>query len=180
MTQVKTDNITIQELAKNLATFAIDRADTKKILSDLPKNNDLNVSSIEYEIQILKILSVGWAISFFMPVTDKKKEPVTQIFWNSIREVSNNVSTLTKTTTGQDINYFDILKERLNTYLAIMQENPEETKNPVNIIGPAFACACGNENNAIVILTGSKMFTQTLGAVKEYLNIIKIDDIKLN
>ncbi len=180
MKQVKIDNITIQELAQNLATFAIDRTDTKEILAALPKNNNLNLPSIEYEIQILKILSVGWAISFFMPGTDKKKEPVTQIFWDSIREVSNKVSTLTKTTTGQDINYFDILKERLNTYLAVMQKNPEKTKNPVNIIGPAFAQSCDNENNAIVILSGTKMFTQTLGAVKEYLNIIKTDDIKLN
>ncbi len=180
MTHAKKDHVSTQELAQNLATFAIDRADTKEILSTLPKNTKLNLNTLEYEIQILKILSVGWAISFFMPVTDKKKGPVTQIFWESIREVSNNVSTLTKTTTGQDINYFDILKERLNIYLARMQKNPEKTTNPVNVIGPSFAKACGNENDAVVILMGTKMFTQTLGAVKEYLNIKSTEDIKLN
>jgi len=42
---------------------------------------------------------------------------------------------------------------------------------------PAFALACDNGNDAFVILIGTKMFTLTLGAVKEYLNTMKIDDI---
>ncbi len=61
-----------------------------------------------------------------------------------------------------------------------MQGNPKESQNPANIMGPAFAKACKFENDAIAVLSGTKMFTLTLGAVKEYLNIVKIDDIKLN
>ena len=117
-----------------------------------------------------------------MPATDKNKGPLTQIFWDHIRETSNNISTLTKTTTGQDINYFDILKQRLDTYLATMRGNPDEAQNPANIMGPAFAAVCNSnsENESIVILIGTKMFTLTLGAVKEYLNTVKIEDIKFN
>ncbi|MCD4718783.1 MAG: hypothetical protein K8S13_02850 [Desulfobacula sp.] len=176
----KKDPLSVQQLAQDLAAFAIDRTDLKKFLAAIPENSDLNLTIIEYELQILKILSVGWAISFFMPATDKNKGPLTQLFWEVIKELSQNISTLTQTTIGQSIDYFEILKQRLNTYLKVMQNNPDEAQNPANIMGPAFANACKCEDDAIAILTGTKMFTLTLGAVKEYLNTVKIDDIKLN
>ncbi|CCK80646.1 hypothetical protein [Desulfobacula toluolica] len=176
----KKEILTIQKLAQNLATFAIDRTDLKELLAAIPENSRSNLTAIEYELQLLKILSVGWAISFFMPGNDKNKGPLTELFWGYIREISGNISTLTQTTTSQSIDYFEILKTRLNTYLKMMQDNPEEAQNPVNIMGPAFANACKCDNDPIAILTGTKMFTLTLGAVKEYLNAVKIDDIKLN
>lgn len=180
MGQKKKTTLTVEKRAQDLAIFAIDRTDLKELLATLPRTGDSNLTTIEYELQILKILSVGWAISFFMPATDKNKETLTKLFWEHIREISNNISTLTQTTTGQKIDYFGILKERLDTYLAIMQENPDEAQNPANIIGPAFSSACNCENDAIAVLTGTKMFTLTLGAVKEYLKTVTVDDIKLN
>ena len=171
--------MTVEKAAQDLATFAIDRTDLKELLSTLPENSS-NRTAIEYELQILKILSVGWAISFFMPATDKNKGPLTEIFWETIRNISNNISTLTQTTTGQGIDYFEILKKRLDTYVALMQASPDNTQNPANIIGPAFSSACKCKNDAVAILTGTKMFTLTMGAVKEYLNTVKIGDIKLN
>lgn len=176
----KKDPLSVQQLAQDLASFAIDRTDLKALLAAIPENNASDLTIIEYELQILKILSVGWAISFFMPVTGKNKGPLTQMFWEIIRELSQNISTLTQTTTGQSIDYFEILNERLNTYLKVMQDNPDKAQNPANIMGPAFAKACNCKDDAIAVLTGTKMFTLTLGAVKEYLNIVKIDDIKLN
>ena len=176
----KKENISVQQAAQDLATFAIDRADLKQLLAAIPEKNSVNLTTIEYELQILKILSVGWAISFYMAVTDKNKAPLTQMFWEFIREISQNISTLTETTTGKNLDYFNILKQRLNSYLEIMKEKPEESQNPANIMGPAFAHICNNNNDAITILTGTKMFTLTLGAVKEYLNTIEIDEIKLN
>jgi hypothetical protein len=131
----KKETLTIQKLAQNLATFAIDRTDLKEFLAAIPENSRSNLTAIEYELQLLKILSVGWAISFFMPATDKNKGPVTEMFWEYIREISGNISTLTGTTAGQSIDYFEILKKRLNTYLKMMQDNPEEAQNPANIMG---------------------------------------------
>jgi len=180
MGQKKQKTITLQQLAQDLATFAVDRTDLKELLATLPENSTLNMTTIEYELQILKILSTGWAISFFMPATDKNKGPLTQIFWESIRQLSQNISTLAQTTTGKNIDYFEIIKERLNTYLKTMQDNPDEAKNPANIMGPAFANICKSDNEPVAILIGTKMFTLTLGAVKEYLNAVKIDNIKLN
>ena len=180
MAQKKQETITVHQLAQNLATFAVDRTDLKELLATLPENNALNLTTIEYELQILKILSVGWAISFFMPATDQNKGSLTQTFWESIRQISQSISTLTQTTTGKNIDYFEIIKERLNTYLKTMQDNPDEVQNPASIMGPAFANICKCDNEPIAVLVGTKMFTLTLGAVKEYLNAVKIDNIKLN
>ncbi|MCF6248178.1 MAG: hypothetical protein L3J69_12585 [Desulfobacula sp.] len=176
----KNQTLTPDKLAENLATFAIDRTDLKALLSAIPEDSSVNRTTIEYELQLLKILSVGWAISFFMPATDKNKDQVTQIFWNTIQEISKNISTLTQTSTGQNINYFEIIKERLNLYLAAMQKDPAETQNPAAVMGPIFAGICKAKDDAVAILTGTKMFTLTLGAVKEYIKAVRIDDIKLN
>lgn len=176
----KNPNLTCEELARNLATFAIDRTDLKALLSAIPSDSTVNRTTIEYELQLLKILSVGWAISFFMPVTDKNKGPVSELFWECIREVSNNISSLTQTTTGKDIDYFNTIKDRLNTYLGVMQQTPDDSGNPAAVMGPAFADICNCSGDAVAVLTGTKMFTLTLGAVKEYLNAVQIDDIRLN
>ncbi len=176
----KKESISVEKMARDLSSFAVDRTDLKELLAAVPADISLNMTSLEYELQLLKILSVGWALSFFMPQNDKNKGPLTQIFWENIREISINVSTLTQTTTGKSIDYFEILKERLNTYLDALQKNPETSQNPAVIIGPVFASACFSENNPAAILIGTKMFTLTLGAVKDYLNTMKIDDIKLN
>ena len=168
--------LTVQETAQNLAAFAIDRTDLKKMLAALPKDAGLNLTTIEYELGILKILSVGWGISFFMPAGDTNKTPLSESFWHMIKEISENISTLTETTTGHKIDYFNILKERLDTYIQNLHANPDGSTDPAAVMGPAFAKACGCPDNAIAILTGTKMFSLTLGAVKEYLAAVTITD----
>ncbi|MEN8210516.1 MAG: hypothetical protein ABFR31_02275 [Thermodesulfobacteriota bacterium] len=180
MDKDKKERISVEQLAQNLATFAIDRTDLKQLLAAIPENSGLNLDTIEYELQILKILSVGWAVSFYMAATDKNKPVLTQAFWEFIREISQNISTLTETTTGKSLDYFEILKQRIETYLEIMKEKPDEAQDPATIMGPAFASICNSENNAMAILTGTKMFTLTLGGVKEYLNAVEIEDTNLN
>nr|NJM02053.1 hypothetical protein [Desulfobacula sp.] len=180
MGQEKKLSLNIEKMAQALSAFAIDREDVKELLAAVPAGAGLNMTTLEYELQLLKILSVGWALSFFMPSGDKNKGFLTQAFWENIREISGGISSLTQTTTGKSIDYFEILKARLDTYLNAMRENPETSQNPAVIMGPAFASTCHCENNPAAILTGTKMFTLTLGAVKEYLNSVTIDDIKLN
>jgi hypothetical protein len=174
------DPISIQQLARNLASFAIDRTDLKELLAAIPEDNDLNLNTVEYELGILKILSVGWAIAFYMAATDKNKTPLTESFWEMIQEIAQNISTLTETTTGTQVNYFAILKERLDTYVKEMQETPDQTTEPTAIMGPAFARACRAQDDPMAVLTGTKMFTLTLGAVKEYLASVKIQDITIH
>jgi len=180
MAQENKDTIPYQKLAQNLASFAIDRTDLKELLASVPDDQDRNLTTVEYELQILKILSVGWAISFFMPDSDAHKKPVSTLYWEFVREIADNISTLTQTTTGTTLDYFDIIKTRLDEYVSIMKNAPKEAHNPANIMGPAFAGMCSTPDDAVNILIGTKMFTLTLGAVKEYLNAVKLEDKKLN
>ena len=169
------DSLTVEMAAQNLATFAIDRTDLKALMAALPGENTLNMTTLEYELGILKILSVGWGIAFYMAATDRNKAPLTTAYWEMIREISQNISTLTETTTGTSIDYFNILKERLDTFVAQMQDNATGATEPTAVIGPAFARACGSPDDPMAILTGTKMFTLTLGAVKEYLDAVRIE-----
>lgn len=169
------DKISIDHLAQNLASFALDRTDLKELLSALPKESGQDLNTLEYELGILKILSAGWGIAFYMAVSDKNKSPLNQCYWETIREISQNISTLTQTTTGTRIDYFTILKERLDTYVKAMQTNKDQATEPTAVMGPAFAKACNQTDDPMAILLGTKMFTLTLGAVKEYLASVDID-----
>lgn len=172
--------LTVEQVAENLSAFAIDRADIKSLLGTIPEGHPIGLNCLEYELAILKILSVGWGIAFFMPVTDANKIPLTQTFWEQIRQIANNVSTLTETTTGTRIDYFGILKERLDTFVVQMQENQTEDADPTGVMGPVFANACGAPDDPVVILAGTKMFALTLGSVKEYLAAVKIKGITIH
>jgi len=176
MGQTKKEFLTIEELAENLATFAINRDELKMLLQAIPENMDLNLTTVEYELQILKILSVGWAISFYMPPEGEYKMKLVQFFWNHIREISASISNLTGTSTGREIDYFAILKERLDMYLKAMEKIPKGQNDPSCVMGPAFASACKSDNNAAAILTGTKMFTMSLGGVREYLDAVEIKE----
>ncbi len=173
MEQRKKQSLTVEAMSENLATFAINRDELKILMQAVPENMAINPVTMEYELQILKILSVGWAISFYMPA-DGNKSKLTQMFWEHIREISKNISELTETASGQAIDYFSILKERLDRYIEAMRGVPKGQTDPACVMGPAFAEACGCDNNAAAILAGTKMFTLCLYSVRKYLDSIEI------
>lgn len=176
--------LAVDQVAENLSAFAIDRADIKSLLGTIPQGHPIDLNRLEYELAILKILSVGWGLAYFMPTTDPNKAPLTQTFWEEIRQVANNVSTLMETTTGTCVDYFGILKERLDTFVQQMQEaqqsQTDETDTTTSVMGPVFANACGAPDDPLVILVGTKMFALTLGSVKEYLAAVKIKNITIH
>ncbi len=174
MGQVKKQELYIEKLGENLAVFAINRDDLKELISTIPDNSDLNITTIEYELQILKIISVGWAISFYMPYSDINKKPLSKIFWTHISEISKNISNITQVTSGTQIDYFQILKKRLDKYVEVLQKNSGNNTGTSSIIGAVFAEICKFDNNAMVVLIGTKMFTLTIGAIKEYLGAVEI------
>ncbi|MDD9304544.1 MAG: hypothetical protein HUK40_20245 [Desulfobacter sp.] len=174
------EKLSTEQVAKNLANFAIDRTDLKELILALPQETSLNKTTLEYELGILKILSVGWGIAFYMAATDKNKPALTESYWAMIQEISQNISTLTQTTTGTQVDYFGILKQRLDSYVELMQTNPSQATEPTAVMGPAFAQACKCPNDPMAILTGTKMFTLTLGAVKEYLAAVNIKEITIH
>ncbi len=70
-----------------------------------------------------------------------------------------------------DIDYFQILKDRLDMYVDAMAKKPDATE-PAVVIGPEFARNCGDVDDTFTIMTGSKMFIATIGGVKVYLEAI--------
>jgi hypothetical protein len=74
---------------------------------------------------------------------------------------------------GQDIDYFEILKTRLDAYVDALSQNDAAT-DPTMVIGPAFADLCGNREDLFACLTGSKMFSTTTTRVRQYLEALKL------
>jgi hypothetical protein len=70
---------------------------------------------------------------------------------------------------GKDIDYFQTLRDRLDTYLATMSASSEKN-DPAAVIGPAFAANCGNADDLFTRMAGAKMFVSVVSRVKTYLD----------
>ena len=165
-TEKKQDDVA--KSGEDLFQFAIDRGDMNIILDRLPFDRAEKRTALEYEIQILRIIAVGWAIAFFL---DNKslKTPLSSHYWTQIRHFSATLSASATLTVGTEIDYFDILKQRLAYYIEAL-DSAGEIDAPASAIGPAFAGMCGDKHDALAILAGSKMFVHAIGAVREYLD----------
>lgn len=152
---------------EDLFHFAIDREDTKALLSLLPEGLETKRHAIEYELQILKIITVGWGISFCLADPAQKIE-ISERYWNAIGEFAHGISSATGLMIGQNIDYFQVLKDRLDTYVAALANNPAASE-PAAVIGPEFARICSNQDDAATVLTGAKMFKITIAWVRQYL-----------
>lgn len=156
----------LEQAAEDLFHFAIERGDTKWLLARLPAEAAVKPAAVEYELQILKIISVGWSISFFLEGWPEK-EQLAAIFWEAVREFAQGLSTTTEMMTGQDIDYFQVLKDRLDRYLDALRQHPE-ARNPEEVIGPEFARRCGNARDLFAVYTGGRMFSGVTGRVRDY------------
>ncbi len=161
---------TIPEMAENLASYALDRERVLFALSRVPKADAINPVMVEYEIQILQILSVGWSMSYYME-SHADKTALVEKFWNLLFEFSENISSVTSLSIGKEINYFQILKERMDTYLMALSGISGST-DPASVIGPAFAQLCGTTDNVHVIMAGSRIFSLAVEGVKAYLDMV--------
>ncbi|MBW2466226.1 MAG: hypothetical protein JRF02_02910 [Deltaproteobacteria bacterium] len=154
----------------DLFNFAIDREDIKSLTALLPKESECKPEAIEYELQLLKIISTGWSISFFLE-NSPHRDQLAEIFWRLIHEFSGTLSETTQLMTGKDINYFQILNDRLDMYVDSLNKKPD-AKEPAAVIGPEFARFCGSGDDVFAVMTGSRMFIMTMARVKEFLKKI--------
>lgn len=167
------DNTTpLQQAAEDLFHFAIEREDTKWLLERLPAQAAVKRAAVEYELQILKIISVGWSIAFFLEEWPHKQQLV-ECFWASVREFAQGLSTTTEMMTGQDIDYFQVLKGRLEGYLEALRRHPDAS-NPEAVIGPEFARNCGSPEDLFTVYTGGRMFSGVTGRVRDYLEAVHL------
>ena len=160
-----------EKIKNDLFDFAVDREDIKWLTARLPEEANIERSSVEYELQILKIISVGWSISYYLE-DNPLKNPILELFWMAIYEFSQQLSKTTSLMIDQEIDYFQILRDRLDMYLNALAQNPD-TPVPAAVIGPEFARTCGNVDDIFTFMAGSKMFISATGRVRKYLEPIK-------
>ena len=97
----------IENARDNLFNFAIDREDIKWLTEHLPKEADIKRDTVEYELQLLKIISVGWSISYYLG-NSPHKDQLLELFWMAVYEFSQQLSTTTEFMIGHDIDYFQV------------------------------------------------------------------------
>ncbi|MEJ2155008.1 MAG: hypothetical protein P8X96_06715 [Desulfobacteraceae bacterium] len=173
MKEKNSDKGPVEQAGKDLFNYAVERDDIKWLMAQLPKEADVKPTTVEYELQILKIVGVGWAISYYLEGTPGRKNQMMALFWNAINDFSKQLSETTGLMIGQDIDYFEILKSRLDDYVEAMSGDPDAT-DPTVLIGPAFARTCGNEEDIFASMTGAKLFANTILRVRQYLEAVKL------
>jgi len=164
----------IEIAGEDLFHFAINRDDIKTLIAHLPAESSCKPETVEYELQVLKIISTGWAISFVMdnsPLRDR----LAGLFWELTYEFAQTLSQTTQLMTGRDIDYFQVLKDRLDMYVQALTDKNDGATEPAAIIGPEFARACGSIEDIFAVMTGSRMFLMTVASVQEYLQTLHLN-----
>ncbi len=162
----------LEMAGEDLFNFAIDRQDVMNLMTRLPEPAKDRRAAIEHELQLLKIISVGWSLSYYLPNSSQKDE-LTAFYWQLIHEFSKSLSQTTELLLHQDMDYFEMVKNRLDAYIQQMQERPDAPE-PAVVIGPEFARVCGTPEDVHTVMVGSKIFIATVGEVKTYLERIKL------
>jgi hypothetical protein len=161
------------QAGEDLFNYAIEREDVKLLMGQLSQGAKVKPTSMEYELQILKIISVGWSISYHLSGTPRRKAALGDLFWSAINHFSKELSQTTGLMTGADIDYFEILKKRLDQYVQAMEENPQ-APDPSVVIGPVFAGFCGDGEDIFAAMAGTKIFANTVTRVRQYLEAVKL------
>lgn len=162
----------IEMAGEDLFNFAIDRRDVVDIMARLPGTSDSQRATLEHELQILKIISVGWSLSFYLEESPLKSELVAH-FWQLVHEFSISLSQTTELLIHQDVNFFETVRSRFDRYLGEMQKKTDASE-PAVVIGPEFARICGDAQDVHGVMAGSRMFISTTIEVKSYLEEAKL------
>ena len=162
----------IDKTCDELFQFAIDRGDVSRLMDGLPVSSDVFRATVEHELQILRIISVGWSLSYYLPAGSLKTE-LTTLFWQSLHEFSKDLALTTKFLIHQDIDFFTSVKNRFDEYLGEMKKKVDAPE-PAVVIGPEFARVCGDAENVHTVMAGSRMFIGTVSEVKTYLERLKL------
>lgn len=163
--------VTLKTMSENLASFAVDREDIKQLLATIPEDDTIKPVTVEYELQLLKIICAGWAINVYMD-GKREKDLLAENFWLIIRAFSKDLSGTLNLVTGAEVDYFETLKERFDTYFTAMEG--AGSGEPVQAVGPEFARLCGSPDDAFVTLNGARLFHLTATAVQEYIGSVEI------
>ncbi len=73
----------IEKAGEDLFDFAVDREDVKALVANLPEEADIHGVTVEYELQLLKIISVGWSISYYLEKGPQKTQ-LAELYWQAV------------------------------------------------------------------------------------------------
>ena len=99
---LKKEKSGIEKAGEDLFNFALDREDVKSIMSLWPKEAEIKRETVEYELQILKFISTGWSITYFLE-NSPHKDRLAQVYWKTVYQYSLSISEATDLMTGQKI-----------------------------------------------------------------------------
>ncbi|NLI82659.1 MAG: hypothetical protein GX443_13365 [Deltaproteobacteria bacterium] len=170
MAHTQVENKGIEKCGQDLFNYAVDREDAKTFVMCLPPDSLADRGRVEYELQVLRIITVGWGIAYCLR-NSPLKTPLSEFYWTAVRELSQSVSSAAGLMTGKDIDYFQTLKDRLDFYVAALNRQPGATE-PAAVIGPEFAKVCGSGDDVYTVVSGSKMFAGVISRVEEYLTTL--------
>ncbi|PIE74632.1 MAG: hypothetical protein CSA18_04055 [Deltaproteobacteria bacterium] len=156
------------QIVEKLFNFSILREDIIYLVNSVHEDSGLDKEALLYELQILKIISIGLSSNFLLK-NKNDREKISEKYWLKILEFSKVLSETSKNFSGVDIDYFDILKKKFDVYLEEINENLD-AKEPAAVIGPCFASECGNRYNAFAVLSGAKIFKSCFSGVRKILS----------
>jgi hypothetical protein len=172
MASSRAPEITVSQACQILLDYSVNRDELNEILQGFPEDIEINRVAIEYELQLLKIIFVGWALSYYAH-QHPHKHALLETFWNGVRELATGLSTASSVSTGQDLDYFSIIAERLNNYLKVLEEASEDTPS-ASVVAFHFSKQCGHEGEPYTLIAGQKMFHFAVGGVKHYIESVRI------
>ena len=161
-----------ERIKSDLVDFAVDREEIKYLLARWPDEAPIKPSRVDYELQILKIIAVGWSLSYYLQ-QHPAKEPLQELFWRAIQELAAGLSETTGLMIGQQIDYFAMIKERLEHYVSAMSRQSGEV-DPSQVVAPDIAELCGDSDDLFALLAGGKMINNTRIRVRQYLEAVKL------
>lgn len=163
----KTLEARLKATAETLFDFAIAREELQHIMTLLPEAAQVERSKVEYELRLLKLITVGWSITYFLEAFPHK-DPLAQLYWESVRTFSQHLSETTELMTGGEVNYFEVLRARLDFYVDALAKQSDAAE-PAAVIGPVFAGNCGNAEDVFTVMSGSRMFIAATGRSRQIL-----------
>ncbi|MEW6593351.1 MAG: hypothetical protein AB1413_00615 [Thermodesulfobacteriota bacterium] len=163
----------LDPVTEGLFNFAIDREDVTWLVAGLPAEVAADRNTLEYELQLVKIIFVGWSILYSMEEGSLRQE-LAERYWQAVHELAANVSHTTGLMIGREVDYFAAVRERLAHYLDALQRN--NGADPAGVVGREFAYCCGVPDDLFTAMAGSRLFVATLSRIREYLAAVAAEN----
>ncbi len=157
----------VASAGEDLFNFAIDRRDVTAALERLPGQKAARKALVAHELQMLKIISVGWSLSYHLANSPIKQALMIR-YWELVREFSGQLDQTTALLVHRDISFFETVRARFNAYLEKM-ETTTGAPEPAVVIGPVFAEHCGSAGEPHTVMAGARLFIGAVAQVRTYL-----------